>query len=289
MKRPYGTVRNLAHGHGDDERQRTWYTVRNAAGEGGQPAEVWIYDEIGYWGVTSSAFASELRDITASEISVRLNSPGGDVFEGIAIHNALRRHPANVTVYVDALAASAASFIMQAADTIKIDKSAQVMIHDAIGFMFGNAATARELADQLDRASDTIANIYAERSGVDAQFWRSEMQREVWYNAAEAVEAGLADEIDEPRARMRNRVPVGVPRNAAWDLSVYQYAGRDKAPAPRIPARTRAGAGGLITAVQWPDTTDVDPLVNLLAMYHKLDTASTVDAASDPLAALRGA
>lgn len=270
-KRPQRTAR------GDS--QQSWFAFRNVAGEDGLPAELWIYDEIGHWGVTAANFTDELRAVKAKAIDVRLNSPGGDVFDGIAIHNAIQRHPARVTMHVDALAASAASFVAMAGDEIVIDRHAQMMIHDAMGFMFGNAAVCRKYAAELERASDTIANIYAERTGVEAAFWRMAMVDETWYNAAEAAEVGLADRVaTRAGTRASARPPAGVPATARWDLAVYNYAGRSAAPAPKMPdSRARA-------------KTQSDPLADLLAMVDReCNTASKVDAASDPLAALKGA
>ncbi|AVP67324.1 hypothetical protein C7H75_04785 [Prescottella equi] len=115
--------------------QREWYTIRNADTTD-TPAEVLIYDEIGssWWGgVSAKSFAKDLSAVEATDITVRLNSPGGDVFEGIAILNALRNHKARITVYVDGIAASAASFIAMAGDEIVMCRNAEMMIHDAWG------------------------------------------------------------------------------------------------------------------------------------------------------------
>lgn len=170
---------------------RSWYRVENRA----DVAEVWVYDAIGEWGVTAQDFVTEVRGITAKRIDLHLNSPGGQVFDGVAIFNALVNHPAEVTAYVDGLAASAASFIAMSGDTIVIEKNARMMIHDAAGLCIGNARDMRELADLLDGLSDTIAEMYADRAGGTRQQWRDAMHAETWYTAAEAVAAGLADRI----------------------------------------------------------------------------------------------
>lgn len=171
-----------------------WYEIRNATED---EAEVYIYDEIGYWGVTANEFAQELRSITAPTIQLHLNSPGGDVFAGIAIYNALKAHKATVNVHIDALAASIASVIAQAGDNISIAKNAQMMIHDAHGFTVGTADDHREMADLLDASSDIIAEVYADRAGGSTKDWRSTMKATTWYRGAEAVEAGLADAVQE--------------------------------------------------------------------------------------------
>jgi ATP-dependent protease ClpP protease subunit len=204
---------------------QSWYKISNSAGVDG-PAEIAIYDEIGWLGITADAFLSELREITASEINLHINSPGGEIFDGIAIHNVLRSHAARITVYVDSLAASIASVIAMAGDRVIMQPHSQFMIHDGSGLCVGNAADMREMADLLDRQSDNIAAVYAERAGGTVRQWRQRMRDETWYSAAEAVEAGLADEV----ARLPRRDDGDMSND--WDLSVFRYAGRSAAPAP---------------------------------------------------------
>lgn len=173
-----------------------WFRISNAAAE---RAEVFIYGAIGSdWDpedVTAAAFVQQLRGITAKSIDLHINSPGGLVFDGIAIHAALRNHPAAVTAYVDGIAASAASFVAMAADEVVIEKPAKMMIHDAGGLVIGNAADMREMADLLDDLSDTIAEMYADRAGGSVASWRAAMQATTWYGSAEAVKVGLADRV----------------------------------------------------------------------------------------------
>lgn len=153
-----------------------------------------LMDEIGYWGTTAQNFVDELLAIDTSTIELHVNSPGGDVFDGLAIMNALADHPATVNVVVDGLAASAASFIAMAGDSVKMNRGSQLMIHDALGFCVGNAADMEEMMTLLGRISDTIAGIYADRAGGKADDWRELMRAETWYSATEAADAGLADE-----------------------------------------------------------------------------------------------
>lgn len=190
---------------------RTWYSIRNVTRD---EAEVFIYDEIGVWGVTASDFIRDLQDIKAKSISLRINSPGGDVFDGVAIYNALQRHPAEVTAYVDGMAASAASFIAMAGKTVMMSPHAQMMIHDAAGFAMGNAGDMRKLADILDSISNNIAGIYADHAGGTSDEWRERMLPETWYTDQQAVDAGLADGIvgKEPvENRVRNEAPQPTP------------------------------------------------------------------------------
>ena len=167
----------------------------------GATARIDLMDEIGYWGTTAQDFVDELLAIDAATIELHLNSPGGDVFDGVAIMNALADHPATVNVVVDALAASAASFVAMAGDSVKMNRGSQMMIHDASGFAYGNASDMTEMASLLDRVSDMIAELYADRAGESTEHWRDLMRAETWYSAAEAVEAGLADEsVSGPKA-----------------------------------------------------------------------------------------
>lgn len=203
-----------------------WYRIHNLADD---TAEIVIYDEISWWGVSAQQFLKELKDVTASNITLRLNSPGGDVFDGIAIYNLLRSHPATVTTYVDSLAASIASVIALAGDRVVMQPHSQFMVHDAWGVCFGNAADMTEMAVQLNRHSDNIAAVYAEKSGGTVAEWRERMTAETWFTADEAVAAGLADEV---REHVRSADAAPVPQASAWDFSMFRYAGREHAPAP---------------------------------------------------------
>lgn len=173
--------------HGD------WYRVGNATADA---AEVFIYGPIDSWdGISADAFVRDLKAITAKTIHLGINSPGGLVFDAVAIYSALKNHPATVNVSVDGIAASAASFVAMAGDTIAIEKPAKMMIHDAAGLVLGNAADMRTMADLLDELSNTIAGIYSDRAGGTVASWRTAMKAETWYGAAEAVKAGLADRV----------------------------------------------------------------------------------------------
>lgn len=169
-------------------------------------AEISIYGTIGGggWfsdGISASDVAAALRDAGAGPVNVRLNSGGGDVFDGIAIHTLLARHPGTVTVYVDGLAASAASFIMLAGDRVVSARNAMIMIHDGMTMTYGGPATHQRSLDLLTKVSDNIADMYAEKAGEDAQFWRAAMEQNgedgTWYTGTEALDAGLVDELTE--------------------------------------------------------------------------------------------
>ena len=212
----------------------SWYRITNAASD--DEAEVMIYDEIGGWfGSTADELIAELKGITAPRMRVRINSPGGSVFEGIAIANALRAHPANVTVQVDAVAASIASVIAMAGDRIEMAPNSMMMIHDASGLCLGNAADMEEMAELLDLISDNIADAYAQRAGGTRDEWRARMRAETWYLPEDAVENGLADEaLQAPKSGTPSESqPEEEPDMArAFDLAAYGYAG-PKQPEPK--------------------------------------------------------
>lgn len=176
-------------------------------------AEITIYDEIGYFGVSASAVRRTLDGIDAKEILVRINSPGGDVFDGIAIYNDLLAHPAKVSVEVTGIAASAASIIAMAGDTIGMGENTFLMIHNAWGLAIGNKADMRAFADVLDRIDGALAQTYATRTGQDVADIAKMMDEETWMGAAEAVDKGFATAVlaADPNAK------------ALFDLSVFAH------------------------------------------------------------------
>lgn len=206
-----------------------WYRIDN---EAGSPATLYIFDEINpMWGIGAQEVVDQLKTIDASSIDVHINSPGGNVFDGIAIMNALRNHKANITVKVDGLAASIASVIAMAGDSIVMSLGAQMMVHNPSGFAMGDAKTMRELADTLDKSRASIASIYADRAGGTVDAWGTAMDAETWYTAQEAVDAGLADKVDDSSQ--------AADIAAKFDLSIFNHAGRSDAPDPYMPVRTK--------------------------------------------------
>lgn len=182
---------------------RQWYRI-NA--DDTERAVVALDGEIG-WDVMSSDFARDLRAITAPAIDLQINSPGGSVWDGYAIYNALEAHPATITAHVVGVAASAASFIAMAADEIVAYRPSEMMIHDAAAyvdlFMMANPADlARVLAEldalrvSLDQTSDEIAAIYARQAGGTTEAWRAAMTSTTWYTPDTALAAGLVDRIN---------------------------------------------------------------------------------------------
>lgn len=178
-----------------------WLQVRNAAPDAKGPVEICIYDEIGQdWfgdsGVDAQAFVDALREIPATkEILVCFNSPGGNVYDGLAIYHALAARRKYVTARVDGLCASIASIIAMAASRIQMCEGGRMMIHDPFAMVAGNAEAMRKAADQLDAHGETLAGIYARRIGKTRDEVRTAMKAETWYNADEARAAGLCDDI----------------------------------------------------------------------------------------------
>jgi len=213
-KRPFRTTRTLANLR---QGRNDWYQVKASAGASA-PAELRIYDEIGFFGVTAQDLIKDLAAVGPGDLDVHIHCPGGDVFEALAIYNALAQRAGTVRVVVDSLAASAASFIAQAASPgqLIVAKNASIMVHDAFGLGIGNSKDLRELADLLDQQSDNIAGIYADRSGKPVAQWREAMRAETWYVGQLAVDAALADRVQDGKDSPK----------ATWDLSVFpRYPG----------------------------------------------------------------
>ncbi|QOC55867.1 capsid maturation protease [Gordonia phage DirtyBoi] len=224
--------------------RRRWFDFRNAADEDTGPVELLIYDEIDpFWGVAAAELVRELARIDADrELKVRINSPGGDVYEGIAILNALRGRDGKVTTVVDGLAASIASVIAMAGSEIVMMPNSEMMIHDPWMLTIGDAEDMQTAADNLGRIADNLASIYADRTGGTAEEWRAIMRAETWYTAAETVETGLADRVEE--VATEDQKTAAQKAAARFDLSIFNFkhAGRAEAPAPAVLAHTRTSA-----------------------------------------------
>lgn len=159
-----------------------------------------IYDVIGedYWtggGFTAKRMAGALRSLGKGPVTVAINSPGGDMFEGIAMYSMLREHQGEVTVKVMGLAASAASVIAMAGDQVQIARPAFLMIHNCWVLAIGNRHELREIADQIEPFDDAMADVYAARTGADKADMAKLMDRETWIGGSAAVEQGFADSL----------------------------------------------------------------------------------------------
>ena len=222
-----------------------WYEIKAAAksDDASAPtvAEVYIYGNIGdRWnedGVIASEMVRDIAALEADEITLRINSYGGSVTDGLAIYNALKRHPAPVNVFVDGVAISCASYIAMAGDTVTMAKNAQMMIHAPWSYAWGNAVDLREQADILDRYSKSMASAYADKSGKTYEQALAILAdgKDHWFSADEAVAEGFAD-------------LVGAEVDAAASLA----AGTFDLSRFKQPAAAQASASAAVAAVHTP-------------------------------------
>lgn len=207
--------------------KKTWFEMKAAAG-GEKSTEVMIFDEIGLWGVTAKDFATALKAIPDDHaITVRINSPGGSVFDGYAIFNALKSRAANVTTKIEGVAASMASIIALAGSKVTAAANSIVMIHNPCSGACGESEDLRKMADLLDKITGQLVAIYAAKTGLPDAEVRAAMDMETWFTAAEAKEWGLVDEITDE-----------IPATASFDTSRFRNV--PKGLAPRLDVSTQA-------------------------------------------------
>jgi len=219
--------------------QREWFKVirPEAKADGSsvsRRATIHINDVIGasffFGGVDAAELIREIDELDVDELDVRINSEGGSAYDGLAIANAIMRNDASTTTYVDGLAASAASLIALAGDTVVMSKYGQMMLHNSRGGLMGTADELRDYAKFLDGLNASMADFYADRAGGDAKDWAKAMARETWYRADEALAAGLVTEVDD--TTRREDVEAAVAAALARPTAQFRYAGRQAAPAP---------------------------------------------------------
>lgn len=189
---------------------RPCFRVVNAA-----TPKLYVSGMIGGYDLDAQDFVQAVHAIDAKQIDVHVNSPGGFVWDTLTMYEALKSHAATVTAYVDGLAASAASFLVQAADHRVMATGSRAMIHDAQLIAIGSPAQVREAADVGDAVSNDIAGIYAERAGGKPAAWRTAMTATTWYSASEAVDAGLADRVSTKTSGPDNRTRLIQARHSA--------------------------------------------------------------------------
>ena len=163
----------------------------------GKDATVYVYDEIGYWGVTPEDFVKELNNLSADTVHIRFNSPGGSVFDGTAMFNAIKQHKSKTVAHVDGLAASIASVIALGADEVVMAENAFMMIHEPWSMVMGNSDDMREEADLLDKVGGTIMNTYVKKTSMKESEIKDLVRSETWMTAEEALEMGFVDSIEE--------------------------------------------------------------------------------------------
>lgn len=167
-------------------------------------AEMFMYGDISKYEISASIVGKELRSLDAkvTDIDIRLFSPGGDVFQGVAIYNLLKQSDKKVTVYVDGMAASIASIIMLAGDEIIMGEGSQIMIHKPWTVAIGNATDLMDTIDQLDRVENEMLKIYQKATNLPESQILKMMSDETWFNTEEALEMGFADKQIEAQAHM---------------------------------------------------------------------------------------
>ena len=221
---------------------------------GARRAEIWLYDEVGesYFGggMSAKTFAEQLTALgQVDSINLRINSPGGSVFDGLSIYNTLKRHPARIDVDIDGIAASIASIIAMAGDSINIAANGMLMIHDPHGVVMGNSVDMRKTADVLDQVKQSLVDTYVARTALKASDVAEMMKEETWMTADDAVRLGFADRTTEMQriaahfdfSQFRNvpkRLTVrdNAPATPARDIAAVRLAANEQKLAGRIPA-----------------------------------------------------
>lgn len=236
-------------------RKSNWYEFRNQTEA---MADLYLYGEVGGFGTNASEFISALSQIKGTHINLHIHSPGGSVFEGHAIFNALRNHPAGVTTYIDGIAASMASVIAMAGKPVKIASNGFLMIHNPWSQAVGDSADMRKEADVLDKLKESLVKIYSDKSGMKPDEIAAAMDAETWFDAEEAVAFGLADEVFD-----------GMQAAASIDVSKFS---------------SKAPAGVMRFANPWPAPHEqtLDAVTNLMTNEPTAEavapTAEAVDA-----------
>ena len=175
--------------------QKEWYNIKNKSSE---VADVYLFNDIGTFGVTAQNFIDEIKEYEDTELNIHINSLGGEVFEGMAIYSIIQRRKAKTTVYIEGIAASIASVIALAADEVIMSENSLLMIHNAWGGTQGEAKDMRKQAKILDKITNEIAEVYVKKSGIPYNEVIRMMDEETWLTAEEAVALGLVDSISEP-------------------------------------------------------------------------------------------
>jgi ATP-dependent Clp endopeptidase proteolytic subunit ClpP len=171
-----------------------WYNIQNKAGE---TADIYIFDEIGTYGVTAQDFISEIKGLKDMPINLRINSLGGDVFDGMAMYNVIKRREAKTTVYIEGIAASIATIIALGADEVIMAENSLFMIHNAWGGTSGEAKDMRKTAETLDKITSELTDIYVKKTGLSYDALAEMMDEESWLNADEAFALGFVDTISD--------------------------------------------------------------------------------------------
>ncbi len=267
-------------------------------------ADIYIYDEIGYWGVTARQFVSDLQALgEVSHINLHINSPGGDVFDGIAIFNALKHHGAAITVHIDGLAASMASVIAMVGNPVIMPENTMMMIHKPWGFAGGDANDMRDYADLLDKVESVLIPAYADKTGKSRDDIAALLADETWLSGAECLAQGFADQVIPPLQAMACIQSQRIEEFEKMPDTIRNMVKPPKATAPlQAPAspqpQTLPDADGIRAQIVAEHKARVNGIQNLFAMFggrHQslmseciADVDCSVDAAKDKLLAMLG-
>jgi ATP-dependent Clp protease protease subunit len=170
----------------------------------GSRGEIYIYEDIGegwFGGITAKAFSDSMKELgNVDALDIYINSPGGSVFDGVAIYNQIKRFAGEKIIHIDGIAASIASVIAMAGDEIRIAANGMIMIHDPWGMAVGTAGEMRKMADSLDKVRDTILTTYIAKTGKGEKQISDWMTAETWMNAEESVKNGFATKVTDEKA-----------------------------------------------------------------------------------------
>ena len=172
-----------------------WYNIQGKASDA--VAEVYIFNEIGAYGITAQDFISEMKEYKDTPVNLRINCIGGDVFDGMAMYNIIKKREAKTTAYIEGIAASMGSVIALAADEVVMAENSLFMIHNAWGGAMGEAEDMRKTASVLEKISGEIASIYKRKTRLSLDRIQDMMDEETWFNAEEAYELGFIDTISD--------------------------------------------------------------------------------------------
>lgn len=172
-----------------------WFNIQGKATDA--VAEVYIFDEIGAYGISAQEFITEMKEYKDTPVNLRINCIGGDVFDGMAMYNIIKKREAKTTAYIEGIAASMGSVIALAADEVVMAENSLFMIHNAWGGAMGGAEDMRKTASVLEKISGEIASIYKRKTRLSLDRINDMMDEETWLNAEEAYELGFVDTISD--------------------------------------------------------------------------------------------
>lgn len=173
----------------------TWYNIQSQASA--ESVDVYLFNEIGMWGITAQDFINDIKEHKGQPMDLHINCVGGDVFDGMAIYNVLKKRTQKTTVYVEGIAASMGGIIALAGDEVIMSENSLYMIHNAWGGTMGEASDMRKYANILEKLSDESADIYSKKTGLPIEQVKDMMNEETWMNAEEALGFGFIDSISD--------------------------------------------------------------------------------------------